>query len=91
MLIDEATIDCYGEDEEHTALLTMIEEHVVCPFRTRVIGETIEVTQFEWQSSGYGMFAVCHPPDFQVANMWPKITGLGVYDMLRNEKECQKP
>jgi len=24
-LIDEATVDCYGEEEEHTALLTMIE------------------------------------------------------------------
>jgi len=58
-LIDEATVDCYGEEEEHTALLTMIEEHVICPFRVKVIGETIEVTQFEWPSSGYGMLAVC--------------------------------
>ncbi len=59
-LIDEATVDCYGEEEEHTALLTMIEERVICPFRAKVIGETIEVTQFEWPSSGYGMLAVCH-------------------------------
>jgi hypothetical protein len=34
-LIDEATIDCFGEDEEHTGLLTMIEEYVVCPFRAK--------------------------------------------------------
>ncbi len=58
-LIDEATVDCYGEEEEHTALLTMIEERVICPFRAKVIGETIEVTRFEWPSSGYGMLAVC--------------------------------
>ena len=40
-LIDEATVDCYGEEEKHVALFTMIEEHVVCPFRAKVIGETV--------------------------------------------------
>ncbi len=49
-LIDEATVDCYGEEEEHTALLTMIEERVICPFRAKVIGETVEVTKFKWQA-----------------------------------------
>jgi len=58
-LIDEATIDCYGKDEEHTGLLTMIEEYVVCPFRAKVIGETVEVTGFRWPDSGYGLLAVC--------------------------------
>ncbi|HKZ81818.1 MAG TPA: calcium-binding protein [Pyrinomonadaceae bacterium] len=58
-LIDEATVDCYGEEEEHTALLTMIEEQVVCPFHAKVIGETVEVTRFEWPKSGYRMLAVC--------------------------------
>ncbi len=29
-LIDEATVDCYGDEEEHTALLTIIEERVIC-------------------------------------------------------------
>ncbi len=58
-LIDEATVDCYGKEEEHTALLTMIEEQVLCPFRAKVIGETVEVTRFEWPKSGYGMLAVC--------------------------------
>ncbi len=58
-LIDEATIDCYGEDEEHTGLLTMIEEYVVCPFRAQVIGENVEVTGFRWPDSGSGLFAIC--------------------------------
>lgn len=58
-LIGEATVDCHGEEEEHTALLAMIEEQVVCPFRAKVIGETVEVTRFEWPKSGYGMLAVC--------------------------------
>jgi hypothetical protein len=58
-LIDEATVDCYGDEEERTALLTMIEERVICPFRAKIIGETIEVTGFVWPRSGYGMFAMC--------------------------------
>jgi len=68
-LIGEATIDCFGEDEEHTGLLTMIEEYVVCPFRATVIGEPVEVTGFRWPDSGYGLLAVCrrngktHPVD----------------------------
>lgn len=58
-LITQATVDCYGEEEEHTALLTMIEEQVVCPFHAKVIGETVEVTRFKWPKSGYRMLAVC--------------------------------
>ena len=58
-LITQATVDCYGEEEEHTALLSMIEEHVVCPFCAKVIGETVEVTRFKWPKSGYGMLALC--------------------------------
>jgi len=58
-LIDKATIDCYSEDEQHTGLLTMIEEHVVCPFRAKVIGEPVEVTGFQWPDSGLGLLAIC--------------------------------
>jgi hypothetical protein len=58
-LIDEATIDCYGEGEEHTGLLTMIEEYVVCPFRAKVNGEIVEVTGLRWPDSGYGLFTIC--------------------------------
>ena len=58
-LIAEATVDCYGEDEEHGGLLTMIEDHVDCPCRAKVIGEEVTVTGFEWPKSGYGLIAVC--------------------------------
>jgi len=58
-LIDEAIIDCYGEDEQHSGLLTMIEENVECPFQAKVIGEKVTVIGFEWPERGYGLFAVC--------------------------------
>jgi hypothetical protein len=59
LLIDEATIDCYGEEEQHTGILTMIEDNVECPFQAKVIGEKVVVTGFEWPKAGYGLFAVC--------------------------------
>jgi hypothetical protein len=58
-LIKEATVDCYGEYEQHSGLLTMIEDEVVCPFRAKVIGEEVEVTGFEWPKEGFGLYAVC--------------------------------
>ena len=45
-LIQEATVDCYGEGEEHLGVVTMVEENVVCPFPAKVIGEDVEVTDF---------------------------------------------
>jgi len=62
-LIAEATVDCYGEDEQHSGLLTMIEDHVDCPFRAKVIGEEVTVVEFEWPKSGYGLIAVCEHKD----------------------------
>ncbi len=58
-LIDEAIIDCYDEVEQHSGLLTMIEENVECPFQAKVIGEKVTVIGFEWPQEGYGLFAVC--------------------------------
>ena len=58
-LIEEGTVDAYDEYEQHTGLLTMLEDHVVCPFKARVIGEVVEVTNFEWPESGLGFKARC--------------------------------
>ncbi|MFI6121650.1 hypothetical protein ACIBCU_17660 [Streptomyces sp. NPDC051064] len=37
-LIEEATIDVYGDDEQLTGLFTMIEENPAVPFTTTVLG-----------------------------------------------------
>jgi hypothetical protein len=58
-LIEEATVDCYNEEEEHTGFLTMVEDNLVCPFRAKVIGEEVEVTGFEWPKYPGGLLAVC--------------------------------
>src|SRR5262245_2425181 len=58
-LIEEATVDCYDEDEPEQGLLTMIESNLVCPFTAKVLGETVEVTDLRQPPSGPGLKAVC--------------------------------
>ncbi len=58
-LIEEATVDCYDQHEQHSGLLTMIAERVECPFHAKVIGEVVKVVEFTWPKGGYGLLAVC--------------------------------
>jgi hypothetical protein len=58
-LIEEATVDCNGDEEQHQGILTMVEENVVCPFPARVIGQAVEVISLESPAAGLGVKAVC--------------------------------
>ena len=37
-LVEEATVDAYGESEQVTGLFTMIEENLKLPFVTKILG-----------------------------------------------------
>ncbi len=41
-MVEEATVDCYKESEQITGLFTVIEEELMVPFETQVLG--VEVT-----------------------------------------------
>jgi len=41
-LIEEATVDCYTESEEISGIFTMLEENLLVPFATKLLG--VEVT-----------------------------------------------
>ena len=41
-MIEEATVDAYGPSEQVSGFDTMLEEHLDCPFTTKVLG--VEVT-----------------------------------------------
>ncbi|MCX4747854.1 calcium-binding protein [Kitasatospora sp. NBC_01287] len=41
-MVDEATVDAYGEDEQLSGLFTMLRENLAVPFSTTVLG--VEVT-----------------------------------------------
>jgi hypothetical protein len=45
---DQATVDAYGDDEQHTALLTAIEDQLEFPFEAQVLGKAGRVVGMEW-------------------------------------------
>jgi hypothetical protein len=42
-LIEEATVDAYGESEQTVGFFTMLEEHLAVPFETVVLGMEVTV------------------------------------------------
>jgi hypothetical protein len=46
-MIAEATIDAYGESEQITGWLTMIDEKLEIPFETTVLGVTVTVERVD--------------------------------------------
>jgi hypothetical protein len=57
-LIEEATVDCYNEEEQTTGLFTMIEEHLALPFQTSVLGLAVTVTRVDLAVS-HLIVAIC--------------------------------
>jgi hypothetical protein len=57
-LIEEAMVDAYGEEEQLTGLYTMIEDGLVVPFETEVLGVTVTVDRVEMTDAGQ-LVAVC--------------------------------
>jgi hypothetical protein len=56
-LVDEATVDAYGEDEQLTGFAVMIEDNLAMPFETTVLGVTVTVRKVDQTMSG--IVAVC--------------------------------
>ena len=56
-LIDEATVDAYGEDEELAGFAVMIGDNLAVPFETTVLGVTVTVERIDQTDSG--IIAVC--------------------------------
>jgi hypothetical protein len=56
-MIEEATVDAYGDDEQLTGLFTMIEERLAVPFTATVLG--IEVTVRKVDLTADTIVAIC--------------------------------
>ncbi|MGR6320692.1 hypothetical protein Q2K19_22340 [Micromonospora soli] len=56
-MIEEATVDAYGDDEQLTGLFTLLEEHLAVPFTTTVLG--MEVTVRKVDLTADSIVAVC--------------------------------
>jgi hypothetical protein len=58
--LEEATVDAYGEYEQHTGVLTMIQDQVEFPFRAMVLGEEVNVVDMEWpEDDEFGVDLMC--------------------------------
>ncbi len=57
-LIEQATVDAYGDGEQRTVFLTMIEDAVAFPFSTRVLGVEATVERVDQNEAGE-IVAIC--------------------------------
>ncbi|MEW2620226.1 hypothetical protein [Streptomyces sp. NPDC048106] len=57
-MIEEATVDAYGDDEQRTGLFTMLEEHLAVPFTTMVLGVEVTVRGVDLTPDG-AIVALC--------------------------------
>ncbi len=56
----EATIDAYGDYEQHTSLLTALEDNLAFPFQAKVLGETVGIVGLKWpERDEFGLDLVC--------------------------------
>lgn len=60
-LIAEATVDCYGEYEQHIGLRVAVTDSVQCPFTAQIIGEKVEVLKLT--DNGEAIIATCRKPN----------------------------
>ncbi|MGW6395333.1 hypothetical protein ACWFR1_33655 [Streptomyces sp. NPDC055103] len=51
-MIEEATVDAYGEGEQLTGLFTLLEEHLALPFATAVLGAEVMVRSVDLTPDG---------------------------------------
>lgn len=47
LLIEEATVDAYGESEQMTGFYTMLDQHLAVPFQSRLLGVKVTVERIE--------------------------------------------
>ena len=57
-LIAEATVDAYGDSEQRIGFLTMLQENLVLPFETDVLGVKVVVEQIDL-SDAEEILAIC--------------------------------
>jgi hypothetical protein len=46
-MIEEATVDAYGDSEQTTGWYTMLEEHLALPFETTMLGVLVKVVALD--------------------------------------------
>ena len=58
-LVEEATIDAYGEEEQVTSFYTVLDEDLVLPFDTIVLGVDVTVEKLDHTDRSDDIVIVC--------------------------------
>jgi hypothetical protein len=62
-VIETIIVDAYGDDEQYTAFLTVIEEQTPLPAAATLLGTPVTVTGFGYPNEARGLTAECEAPD----------------------------
>ncbi len=57
-MIEEATVDAYGESEQTTGWYTMLDEHLALPFETTMLGVVVNVARLDLRGDN-NIVAIC--------------------------------
>ncbi len=57
-MVEEATVDAYGEAEQLVGFYTMIEDHLALPFATQILGVDVTVERVD-MTDAHEIVAVC--------------------------------
>lgn len=57
-MIKEAVVDAYTESEQRTGFYTLVEEHLVIPFNTEILGVAVTVERVD-MTDGEEIVAIC--------------------------------
>jgi len=57
-MIEEATVDAYGDSEQSTGWYTMLEEHLALPFETTMLGVVVNVARLDLRGD-INIVAIC--------------------------------
>lgn len=58
VLVEEAIVDAYNESEQRTGFLTVLEDNLVIPFETEVLGVAVTVERIDF-SDAEEIVAIC--------------------------------
>src|SRR5205085_5049944 len=62
-VLETILVDCYGEDDEYTAFLTVIEDVVPLPASASLLGTQVTVTELDYTDPARGLVANCDGPN----------------------------
>ena len=78
--LEDATVDCYDEEEQLSGLVEMVHQEVAVPFQAIVLGEVVQVVDVESpENDSFGLDLVCehkgkrYPIDARSVDLLPPL------------------